>query len=318
MYAFSASSRNKPPTQRKTILAAVDSAASGHYLPADFDGGNHKTDTASSIVHTANGGTMKSVATDSFVLSGDVDGEKHECTKFIEVTLPLVSVGKLCVQGFTIIFDANFVRIFRNGSLVARGYRDTARNLYLITVTAQLARVLRKLPRVVASAAITSKPPSLGALPTAATRCAYNAYQLRVLPQLIQYLHGAAGFIPKATWIEAINAGFYATWPGLTAAHVRRFLPDKCEETSLGHLKLIRQGLRSTTKDKAPRNQKHRVDVDMIPFPTLTNTTSMDLPGRYPVTSAAGHKYIFIMYDLDSNYVKLVLIKSRTLRIRLV
>ena len=112
MYAFSASSRNKPPTQRKTILAAVDSAASGHYLPADFDGGNHKTNTASSIVHTANGGTMKSVATDSFVLSGDVDGEKHECTKFIEVTLPLVSVGKLCVQGFTIIFDANFVCIF--------------------------------------------------------------------------------------------------------------------------------------------------------------------------------------------------------------
>ena len=68
---------------------------------------------------------------------------------------------------------------------------------------------------------------------------AYNAYELRVLPQLIQYLHGAAGFIPKLSWIDAINAGFYATWPGLTADCVQRFLPNKNEATIMGHQKLI-------------------------------------------------------------------------------
>jgi hypothetical protein len=37
----------------------------------------------------------------------------------------------------------------------------------------------------------------------------------------------------------------------------------------------------------------------------------MDLPGRYPVTSARGHKYIFVMYDYDSNFINAIPIKSR-------
>ena len=37
----------------------------------------------------------------------------------------------------------------------------------------------------------------------------------------------------------------------------------------------------------------------------------MDLPGRYPITSASGYKYIFIMLDCDSNYVKGCAMKSR-------
>ena len=43
----------------------------------------------------------------------------------------------------------------------------------------------------------------------------------------------------------------------------------------------------------------------------LTNMIAMDLPGRYPITSADGHKYIFIMLDLDSDYIKGVAMKSR-------
>ena len=37
----------------------------------------------------------------------------------------------------------------------------------------------------------------------------------------------------------------------------------------------------------------------------------MNLPGRYPITSADGHKYIFIMYNCDSDYIKGVAMKSR-------
>ncbi|OEU19979.1 hypothetical protein FRACYDRAFT_182300, partial [Fragilariopsis cylindrus CCMP1102] len=38
---------------------------------------------------------------------------------------------------------------------------------------------------------------------------------------------------------------------------------------------------------------------------------AMDLPGRYPVTSARGHKYIMVMYDYDTNYINAVPIRSR-------
>ena len=38
---------------------------------------------------------------------------------------------------------------------------------------------------------------------------------------------------------------------------------------------------------------------------------AMDLPGRYQITSLDRNNNIFIMYDLDSEYIKPVAIKSR-------
>lgn len=37
----------------------------------------------------------------------------------------------------------------------------------------------------------------------------------------------------------------------------------------------------------------------------------MDFCGRYPITSRSGNKYIFVLYDFDSNYVNAIAIKSR-------
>ena len=43
----------------------------------------------------------------------------------------------------------------------------------------------------------------------------------------------------------------------------------------------------------------------------IKNLISTDLPGRYPITSARGHKYIFLLYDHDTNYIHACPIKSR-------
>ena len=38
----------------------------------------------------------------------------------------------------------------------------------------------------------------------------------------------------------------------------------------------------------------------------------MDLPGRFPTTSASGNKYIFVMIDYDSDYIKFTPMTSQT------
>ena len=43
----------------------------------------------------------------------------------------------------------------------------------------------------------------------------------------------------------------------------------------------------------------------------MQNLIAMDPTGRYPITSARGHKYIFVLYDFDSNYISAIPIKSR-------
>ena len=43
----------------------------------------------------------------------------------------------------------------------------------------------------------------------------------------------------------------------------------------------------------------------------LRNLVAIDFPGRFPITSVSGYKYIFIMYNWDASYIKPVLMKSR-------
>mmetsp|Transcript_27957 Transcript_27957/g.60145 ORF Transcript_27957/g.60145 Transcript_27957/m.60145 type:complete len:98 (-) Transcript_27957:541-834(-) len=43
----------------------------------------------------------------------------------------------------------------------------------------------------------------------------------------------------------------------------------------------------------------------------LKHTIATDLSGRYPTTSTREHKYIFLMFDFDSNYIHAVPIKSQ-------
>ena len=174
---------------------------------------------------------MTSIASDLFKLTVN-DDKDHMCHKFVEVSLPLLSVPRLCIKGYHVYFNQDSVFVIKNGRIVTRGQRDPARNLYLILLPA------------IAASAITAEVARVksGGILMANAR-ALNAYELRVVPQLIQYLHGAAGFLPKLTWIDAINAGFYSTWLGLTAALVRQYLPDTNKITVMGHQKLIRQGI---------------------------------------------------------------------------
>jgi hypothetical protein len=63
-----------------------------------------------------------------------------------------------------------------------------------------------------------------------------NVYDLPSVNQMIKYLHAAAGYPVKDTWVKAINAGNYTTWPGLTATAVHKYFPES-NETQKGHMK---------------------------------------------------------------------------------
>jgi hypothetical protein len=47
-----------------------------------------------------------------------------------------------------------------------------------------------------------------------------NVYSLPSILQTITYLHAAAGFPVKETWMDAIKAGNFITWPSLTTMAV--------------------------------------------------------------------------------------------------
>ena len=50
-----------------------------------------------------------------------------------------------------------------------------------------------------------------------------NVYELPSTEPTIRYLHGAAGYPTKATWIKAIRKGKYQSWPLVNSKKVNNF-----------------------------------------------------------------------------------------------
>jgi hypothetical protein len=74
-----------------------------------------------------------------------------------------------------------------------------------------------------------------------------NVHDLPSTEHVIKYIHAAAGFPAKSTWLKAINADFYVTWPMLTAKNVNKYFPES-EETQKEHMRQKRLGVRNTNR----------------------------------------------------------------------
>jgi hypothetical protein len=108
----------------------------------------------------------------------------------------------------------------------------------------------------------------------------------------------------------------------------------------MGHMKAIRSGMRSTKDrnkqpvkvavedaidddDEVPELERPRSHIETaknhqvacgiveVKQSELKGLVGSDLPGRFPFTSNHGNKYIFVMYDFDTNSIIGKPIKSR-------
>ena len=75
-----------------------------------------------------------------------------------------------------------------------------------------------------------------------------HVFELPSAKEAIRYMHAAAGFPQKDTWLKATRAGKFPSWPGVTVKEAQKHFPES-EETQKGHTKSVCQGLR-TTKQK--------------------------------------------------------------------
>ena len=150
---------------------------------------------------------------------------------------------------------------------------------------------------------------------------ANSVYELPNTEQVIRWYHAAAGYPTKDTWLKAIKAGFFATWPMLTVKAVRKHYPETVV-TAKGHMKRTKSGVRSTKepisepeeitaaeKDLRAMRKKHKdVYVAIKDFNDMIYT---DQTGKFPVVSSNGHKYIMFLIEVDGNYIMFEPMKSR-------
>ena len=140
---------------------------------------------------------------------------------------------------------------------------------------------------------------------------AATAYNLPSIAQMIWYLHAAAGFPAKDTWIKAINSGNYKTWPGITAKAVCKHFPESIE-TQKEHMKKQWQNVRSTkqkavldtatteTNELTQALAKQSIIVKVVNVDTMVYT---DQTGWFPVQSNRGNTSVMVYYDVDANFI---------------
>ena len=143
----------------------------------------------------------------------------------------------------------------------------------------------------------------------------FNVYKLPSIEQSIRYLHAAAGFPTKSTWLKAIRCGNFSTWPLINVKNVNKHFPES-EETQNGHMRSQRQGVRST-KQKAEPTQPSQEPLPkqndiMIRTYDTHDTMFTDQTGKFPHLSSRGNRYQMILYHVDSNSIWVECTKNKT------
>ena len=205
--------------------AAIDSGTSSHFYPTTYEGARHGPTAATIRVGCANKGVMKSLAEDIIYFDKlPLAAKKYH--KFNEIWLPLFSVPQLCKVKLTVTFKGETVDVSDNdGNILITGFLDPVKGLFLVPINnhATEQRVKHRETSGFTSTARQCDETDYDGvvqpiLLTAEEHTAANAYRITNIPVLISYLHARAGFPVIATWIYAINKGWYSTWPGLASS----------------------------------------------------------------------------------------------------
>ena len=122
----------------------------------------------------------------------------------------LIGVGPLCDADCTVKFmrEAVIVQDTR-GTPVLTGWRE---NLGPSLLRIALQSGEANLPRMNCTANM-------------ATLEAYSAYDLLSVAVLIRYFHAETGYPVRSTWLTAISAGNYSSWPGPTLTNTTKCCP---------------------------------------------------------------------------------------------
>ena len=147
----------------------------------------------------------------------------------------LISASKMADAGYITILDKDELNIYDSTTTtialskkaMLKGYRCTQSGLWRIPLK-------DKVQNENTDTILMQRP--------SASESICHVFELPSTKKTIVYYHACAGFPTQETWLRAICAGNYDTWPGLTASSAAKHFPEHDEEKK-GHMKGQRQGI---------------------------------------------------------------------------
>jgi len=219
----------------------------------------------------------------------------------------LISLGHLCDSDLHVITTKHAMTIYNaNKTVLGCAKRDPTTKLYAFDFSA-----------TVPSKSMSPPPPINHHAYNIEGLANLSIYQQRTDQQLVAFYHACMGYPSLPTFLKAVSKGFLQ-FPGLTYQKAAKHLPDSIN-TSKGHLRLRRQGIRST-KESAPDLAiidlpDPETDDDLHPVPVqpttrpkihvkLVDTSTIHVDACYHhIKATSGTKYILVTYSEEGNYI---------------
>ena len=132
----------------------------------------------------------------------------------------ILGIGNICDKYCKLPFTKHSVSIYDSSDQpFLKGWRETSgAKLWRISLRPDLRPDLPKYPPKYEDTTADSQEKQ-------ATLEAFSAYDLPSVETLVIYFHAAAGYPVRDTWLKAIKAGNYDSWPDLTYINATKYLP---------------------------------------------------------------------------------------------
>ncbi len=256
--------RHKKQSQQKQQNIIINLGATSRFMSEELN--LPETGPSQITVYLPDDSTLQATSKTQLPFK-QLSSEAREANILPGLTNSLLSINKMAENRYTTIFRPGNegVTIHRKGTL---------------TITTSKPPLLQRCKK---------RGAKLWTVSAAATDNEWeevaNVYNIPSINQTIKYLQAAAGYPVKDTWVKAINAGNYTTWPGLTATAARRHFPES-DETQKGHMKRQRQGVRLTrTLQTITEDNKEHIAPDSgeAPAPNQRRCKTCTLKSTMPV-----------------------------------
>ena len=287
--------------------AILDSGATDHYL--------HKNPNPSHVsqagynpvtVSLPNGNTLTSTQKCTLPLCA-MNAQATSGHVIPNLNKSLLSIGKFCDANYTAVFTNKDVKICKSPiqipehEILLTGHRNAKNGLYVT---------------------------DFHNISTAHSANKVDHMQNATTKNSITFLYLAAFSPAISTLTQAIQKGFFHSWPGFTVNAIKKYVSDM-PHVSAGRMDHVRKNIRSTkltqihntishdlrpTQDKRnTHNPPHTVDTqDYYVHIEHLQKIYTDQTGRFPITSSMGSKYCFILYSFDANAILVEPIKNRS------
>eukprot|EP00804_Cyclotella_cryptica_P024317 CCRYP_015305-RA/>CCRYP_015305-RA protein AED:0.21 eAED:0.21 QI:0/0/0/1/1/1/2/0/741 len=317
-----------------TIPSAISDTGATSTAGALHDPFHSTTAPSSKVFLLPTGGTAHATHISQLLLN--VRAPANQVDIVPNLTQTLLSGSKFADAGYTAVYDKDEVnfynsdKIHSNATSILQGYRCPHTGLWRvplrqITHNVNDDTLILDLPCGTKSLNTKCVVPSTEAvrnhLKSSKEREQHtilNVYELPSIEQTIRYLHAAAGFPTKTTWMAAIRRGNYNTWPLITIANVHKHFLQS-EETQQGHMRSQRQGVCSTKTTLQATSNTPSLTAPSLPNQDIyiktydtRDTVFTDQTGKFPRVSSRGNRYQMILYHTDSNSIWVEPTKNRT------